>query len=188
MVQELALGVLLQGWLEETTVWFCKQDSVHECPGLFLSMWSGQGEHPQTKASSLSPWLLLCGTLPLPGPVGRLEGLSSAQGSGLCQRSRGTWLHPEGRLMAERGEKQRTEEPKRQGKGVSLWPVLCLSSPALFPCRTHRHAAGVARQSSGSGEQSPSTRSRHRQQAKSTQHTSMANGTANGTGETVQGR
>ncbi|NXN12844.1 WWP2 ligase, partial [Indicator maculatus] len=44
--------------------------------------------------------------------------------------------------------------------------------------RTHRHAAGAARQSSGSGEQSPSSRSRHRQQAKSTQHTSMANGTA----------
>ncbi|KAM6250926.1 NEDD4-like E3 ubiquitin-protein ligase WWP2 [Spheniscus humboldti] len=47
--------------------------------------------------------------------------------------------------------------------------------------RTHRHAGGVARQNTGSGEQSPSTRSRHRQQAKSTQHASMANGTANGT-------
>ncbi|XP_035753932.1 NEDD4-like E3 ubiquitin-protein ligase WWP2 [Egretta garzetta] len=48
--------------------------------------------------------------------------------------------------------------------------------------RTHRHAAGVARQNTGSGEQSPSARSRHRQEAKSTQHASMANGTANGTG------
>ncbi|NXJ34240.1 WWP2 ligase, partial [Ciconia maguari] len=47
--------------------------------------------------------------------------------------------------------------------------------------RTHRHAAGVARQNTGSGEQSASARSRHRQQAKSTQHASMANGTANGT-------
>ncbi|KFP19195.1 NEDD4-like E3 ubiquitin-protein ligase WWP2 [Egretta garzetta] len=47
--------------------------------------------------------------------------------------------------------------------------------------RTHRHAAGVARQNTGSGEQSPSARSRHRQEAKSTQHASMANGTANGT-------
>ncbi|KAM9228031.1 NEDD4-like E3 ubiquitin-protein ligase WWP2 [Leptosomus discolor] len=47
--------------------------------------------------------------------------------------------------------------------------------------RTHRHASGVARQNTGSGEQSPSARSRHRQQAKSTQHASMANGTANGT-------
>uniref|UniRef100_A0A672U8U0 E3 ubiquitin-protein ligase n=1 Tax=Strigops habroptila TaxID=2489341 RepID=A0A672U8U0_STRHB len=45
--------------------------------------------------------------------------------------------------------------------------------------RTHRHVAGVARQSTGSGEQSPGARSRHRQQAKSTQHTSMANGVAN---------
>uniref|UniRef100_A0A8C0IHN7 NEDD4-like E3 ubiquitin-protein ligase WWP2 n=1 Tax=Bubo bubo TaxID=30461 RepID=A0A8C0IHN7_BUBBB len=49
--------------------------------------------------------------------------------------------------------------------------------------RTHRHAAGVARQNTGSGEQSPSARSRHRQQAKSSLHTGMANGTANGTGE-----
>ncbi|XP_074737748.1 NEDD4-like E3 ubiquitin-protein ligase WWP2 isoform X1 [Strix uralensis] len=49
--------------------------------------------------------------------------------------------------------------------------------------RTHRHAAGVARQNAGSGEQSPSARSRHRQQAKSSLHTGMANGTANGTGE-----
>ncbi|KAM6300430.1 NEDD4-like E3 ubiquitin-protein ligase WWP2 [Aegotheles albertisi] len=48
--------------------------------------------------------------------------------------------------------------------------------------RTHRHAAGVARQNTGSGEQSPSARSRHRQQAKSTQHAGTANGTANGTG------
>ncbi|XP_054696887.1 NEDD4-like E3 ubiquitin-protein ligase WWP2 isoform X2 [Grus americana] len=47
--------------------------------------------------------------------------------------------------------------------------------------RTHRHAAGAARQNAGSGEQSPSARSRHRQQAKSTQHAGMANGTANGT-------
>ncbi|KAJ7415892.1 NEDD4-like E3 ubiquitin-protein ligase WWP2 [Willisornis vidua] len=47
--------------------------------------------------------------------------------------------------------------------------------------RTHRHMAGGARGNSGSGEQSPSARSRHRQQAKGTQHASMANGTANGT-------
>ncbi|NXM33955.1 WWP2 ligase, partial [Oxyruncus cristatus] len=47
--------------------------------------------------------------------------------------------------------------------------------------RTHRHVAGVARGNTGSGEQSPSARSRHRQQAKSTQHASMANGTANST-------
>ncbi|XP_037265354.1 NEDD4-like E3 ubiquitin-protein ligase WWP2 isoform X2 [Falco rusticolus] len=53
--------------------------------------------------------------------------------------------------------------------------------------RMHRHAAGAARQNTGSGEQSPSARSRHRQQAKSTQHAGMANGTANGTvnGEAV---
>ena len=62
-------------------------------------------------------------------------------------------------------------------------PVVCLTSHVSFPCRTHRHAAGVARQNTGSGEQSPSARSRHRQQAKSTQHAGMANGTANGTGE-----
>uniref|UniRef100_A0A803VE86 E3 ubiquitin-protein ligase n=1 Tax=Ficedula albicollis TaxID=59894 RepID=A0A803VE86_FICAL len=47
--------------------------------------------------------------------------------------------------------------------------------------RTHRHAAGAARGGTGSGEQSPSARSRHRQQPKSSQHTSTANGTANGT-------
>uniref|UniRef100_A0A8C3NN16 E3 ubiquitin-protein ligase n=1 Tax=Cyanoderma ruficeps TaxID=181631 RepID=A0A8C3NN16_9PASS len=51
--------------------------------------------------------------------------------------------------------------------------------------RTHRHAAGAARGSAGTGEQSPSARSRHRQQGKSSQHTStatsMANGMANGT-------
>ncbi|XP_065517316.1 NEDD4-like E3 ubiquitin-protein ligase WWP2 isoform X1 [Lathamus discolor] len=46
--------------------------------------------------------------------------------------------------------------------------------------RTHRHVAGVARQNVGSGEQSPGARSRHRQQAKGTQHTSVANGMANG--------
>uniref|UniRef100_A0A8C3MP93 E3 ubiquitin-protein ligase n=1 Tax=Geospiza parvula TaxID=87175 RepID=A0A8C3MP93_GEOPR len=50
--------------------------------------------------------------------------------------------------------------------------------------RTHRHAAGAARGNAGSGEQSPSARSRHRQQTKSSQHTStatsMANGVANG--------
>nr|XP_030138408.3 NEDD4-like E3 ubiquitin-protein ligase WWP2 isoform X1 [Taeniopygia guttata] len=51
--------------------------------------------------------------------------------------------------------------------------------------RTHRHAAGAARGNTGSGEQSPGARSRHRQQAKSSQHTStatsMANCVANGT-------
>ncbi|XP_064884312.1 NEDD4-like E3 ubiquitin-protein ligase WWP2 isoform X1 [Columba livia] len=47
--------------------------------------------------------------------------------------------------------------------------------------RTHRHAAGVTRQNTGSGEQSPSARSRHRQPAKSVQHTGMANGTATST-------
>ncbi|NXO61881.1 WWP2 ligase, partial [Phainopepla nitens] len=50
--------------------------------------------------------------------------------------------------------------------------------------RTHRHAAAAARAGPGSGEQSPSARSRHRQQPKSSQHTStatsMANGVANG--------
>uniref|UniRef100_A0A672U8T6 E3 ubiquitin-protein ligase n=1 Tax=Strigops habroptila TaxID=2489341 RepID=A0A672U8T6_STRHB len=51
--------------------------------------------------------------------------------------------------------------------------------------RTHRHVAGVARQSTGSGEQSPGARSRHRQQAKSTQHTSMANGVANVNGDAM---
>ncbi|NXM39833.1 WWP2 ligase, partial [Gymnorhina tibicen] len=47
--------------------------------------------------------------------------------------------------------------------------------------RTHRHAAGAARGNTGSGEQSPSARSRHRQQAKSSQHTSTATSMANGT-------
>uniref|UniRef100_A0A8C5J3Y6 E3 ubiquitin-protein ligase n=1 Tax=Junco hyemalis TaxID=40217 RepID=A0A8C5J3Y6_JUNHY len=47
--------------------------------------------------------------------------------------------------------------------------------------RTHRHAAGAARGNAGSGEQSPSARSRHRQQAKSSQHTSTATSMANGT-------
>ncbi|NXE14099.1 WWP2 ligase, partial [Lophotis ruficrista] len=47
--------------------------------------------------------------------------------------------------------------------------------------RTHRLATGAGRQNAGSGEQSPSARSRHRQQAKSAQHVGMANGTANGT-------
>uniref|UniRef100_A0A8C3V742 E3 ubiquitin-protein ligase n=1 Tax=Catharus ustulatus TaxID=91951 RepID=A0A8C3V742_CATUS len=47
--------------------------------------------------------------------------------------------------------------------------------------RTHRHAAGTARGNTGSGEQSPSARSRHRQQAKSSQHTSTATSMANGT-------
>uniref|UniRef100_A0A803VIW6 E3 ubiquitin-protein ligase n=1 Tax=Ficedula albicollis TaxID=59894 RepID=A0A803VIW6_FICAL len=51
--------------------------------------------------------------------------------------------------------------------------------------RTHRHAAGAARGGTGSGEQSPSARSRHRQQPKSSQHTSTANGTANGTATSV---
>ncbi|XP_010134384.1 PREDICTED: NEDD4-like E3 ubiquitin-protein ligase WWP2, partial [Buceros rhinoceros silvestris] len=47
--------------------------------------------------------------------------------------------------------------------------------------RTHRRAAGVARQNTGSGEQSPSSRSRNRQQAKNVQHVGMANGTASST-------
>ncbi|KAF2987931.1 hypothetical protein EK904_005136 [Melospiza melodia maxima] len=47
--------------------------------------------------------------------------------------------------------------------------------------RTHRHAAGAARGNAGSGEQSPSARSRHRQQPKSSQHTSTATSMANGT-------
>eukprot|EP00075_Anas_platyrhynchos_P032397 XP_027321650.1 NEDD4-like E3 ubiquitin-protein ligase WWP2 isoform X1 [Anas platyrhynchos] len=47
--------------------------------------------------------------------------------------------------------------------------------------RTHRHAAAAARQGAGSGEQSPSTRSRHRQPAKSQAPGSTMNGTANGT-------
>uniref|UniRef100_A0A8C9N1W8 HECT-type E3 ubiquitin transferase n=1 Tax=Serinus canaria TaxID=9135 RepID=A0A8C9N1W8_SERCA len=46
--------------------------------------------------------------------------------------------------------------------------------------RTHRHVAGAARGNTGSGEQSPSARSRHRQQAKSSQHTSTATSMANG--------
>lgn len=60
-------------------------------------------------------------------------------------------------------------------------PEVCLTSYVLFPCRTHRRAAGVARQNTGSGEQSPSSRSRQRQQAKSMQHAGMANGTASST-------
>ncbi|RMC09397.1 hypothetical protein DUI87_14405 [Hirundo rustica rustica] len=51
--------------------------------------------------------------------------------------------------------------------------------------RTHRHAAGAARGNAGSGEQSPSARSRHRQQPKSSQHTSVANGTATSTANGV---
>ncbi|XP_066050940.1 NEDD4-like E3 ubiquitin-protein ligase WWP2 isoform X3 [Chamaea fasciata] len=47
--------------------------------------------------------------------------------------------------------------------------------------RTHRHAAGAAWGNAGTGEQSPSARSRHRQQAKSSQHTSTATSTANST-------
>nr|XP_013815263.1 PREDICTED: NEDD4-like E3 ubiquitin-protein ligase WWP2 [Apteryx mantelli mantelli] len=47
--------------------------------------------------------------------------------------------------------------------------------------RTHRHSAGVARQNTGNGEQSPSTRNRHWLQAKSQNHAGMTNGTANGT-------
>nr|XP_009685299.1 PREDICTED: NEDD4-like E3 ubiquitin-protein ligase WWP2 [Struthio camelus australis] len=47
--------------------------------------------------------------------------------------------------------------------------------------RTHRHSAGAARQNTGSGEQSPSARNRHRLQAKSQNHAGMTNGTANGT-------
>uniref|UniRef100_A0A8B9SV62 E3 ubiquitin-protein ligase n=1 Tax=Anas platyrhynchos TaxID=8839 RepID=A0A8B9SV62_ANAPL len=47
--------------------------------------------------------------------------------------------------------------------------------------RTHRHTAAAARQGAGSGEQSPSTRSRHRQPAKSQAPGSTMNGTANGT-------
>lgn len=43
--------------------------------------------------------------------------------------------------------------------------------------RTHRHSAGAARQNAGNGDQSPSTRVRHRQQVKSL---STANGTVNG--------
>lgn len=43
--------------------------------------------------------------------------------------------------------------------------------------RTHRHSAGAARQNAGNGDQSPSTRVRHRQQVKSP---STANGTVNG--------
>lgn len=58
---------------------------------------------------------------------------------------------------------------------------MSLTSCAPFPRRTHRHAAGTARGNTGSGEQSPSARSRHRQQAKSSQHTSTATSMANGT-------
>uniref|UniRef100_A0A8C0JE57 E3 ubiquitin-protein ligase n=1 Tax=Chelonoidis abingdonii TaxID=106734 RepID=A0A8C0JE57_CHEAB len=43
--------------------------------------------------------------------------------------------------------------------------------------RTHRHSAGAARQNAGNGDQSPSTRVRHRHQVKSP---STANGTALG--------
>ncbi|NXE54575.1 WWP2 ligase, partial [Casuarius casuarius] len=46
--------------------------------------------------------------------------------------------------------------------------------------RTHRHSAGAARQNTGSGEQSPGTRNRHRLQAKSQNHAGMTNGTVNG--------
>ncbi|XP_032638962.1 NEDD4-like E3 ubiquitin-protein ligase WWP2 isoform X1 [Chelonoidis abingdonii] len=42
--------------------------------------------------------------------------------------------------------------------------------------RTHRHSAGAARQNAGNGDQSPSTRVRHRHQVKSP---STANGTVN---------
>lgn len=55
----------------------------------------------------------------------------------------------------------------------------------FFPSRTHRHAAGVTRQNTGSGEQSPSARSRHRQPAKSVQHAGMANGTATSTAHSM---
>ncbi|NXA35030.1 WWP2 ligase, partial [Eudromia elegans] len=47
--------------------------------------------------------------------------------------------------------------------------------------RTHRHSAGVARQNSGSGEQSPGARTRHRGQAKSQSPAGVTNGTASGT-------
>ncbi|XP_051485793.1 NEDD4-like E3 ubiquitin-protein ligase WWP2 isoform X1 [Apus apus] len=54
--------------------------------------------------------------------------------------------------------------------------------------RTHRHAAGVARQNTGSGEQSPSARSRHWQQAKGAQHNGTVNGDAAGSADTEEER
>ncbi|XP_051485798.1 NEDD4-like E3 ubiquitin-protein ligase WWP2 isoform X5 [Apus apus] len=53
---------------------------------------------------------------------------------------------------------------------------------------THRHAAGVARQNTGSGEQSPSARSRHWQQAKGAQHNGTVNGDAAGSADTEEER
>lgn len=80
------------------------------------------------------------------------------------------------------GGKAAKEQGRRSRSGVFfVRPLVCLTSCVSFPTRTHRHTAGVTRQNTGSGEQSPSARSRHRQPAKSVQHTGMANGTATST-------
>uniref|UniRef100_A0A803VHP0 E3 ubiquitin-protein ligase n=1 Tax=Ficedula albicollis TaxID=59894 RepID=A0A803VHP0_FICAL len=76
-------------------------------------------------------------------------------------------------------------QPPSTNYSSGIFHAVSLTCCAPFPHRTHRHAAGAARGGTGSGEQSPSARSRHRQQPKSSQHTSTANGTANGTATSV---
>ncbi|KAM7011022.1 NEDD4-like E3 ubiquitin-protein ligase WWP2 [Passerculus sandwichensis] len=91
---------------------------------------------------------------------------------------------PDGSAGSE-GEREGSQVPGRDPSSTAV-ATEGRHQPPSTNCfgsrpRTHRHAAGAARGNAGSGEQSPSARSRHRQQAKSSQHTSTATSMANGT-------
>lgn len=112
---------------------------------------------------------------------GLRAGLSRQHEAPGTAQSSGTELYPgpsQGTPVAVLGGSSRRPGQKDRS---GVFHVMSVTSCVPFPCRTHRHAAGAARGNTGNGEQSPSARSRHRQQAKSSQHTSTAASMANGT-------
>ncbi|XP_006860264.1 PREDICTED: NEDD4-like E3 ubiquitin-protein ligase WWP2 [Chrysochloris asiatica] len=76
-----------------------------------------------------------------------------------------------------------SQPPSRESSGTAVAPE-SRHQPPSTNCfggrsRTHRHSGGSARTTTGSSEQSPCTRNRHRQPVKNPSHSGLPNGTVN---------
>ncbi|XP_062032396.1 NEDD4-like E3 ubiquitin-protein ligase WWP2 isoform X1 [Lepus europaeus] len=76
-----------------------------------------------------------------------------------------------------------SQPPSRESSGTAVVPDNRHQPPSTNcfggRSRTHRHSGGSARTATAPGEQSPSTRNRHRQPVKNPSHDGLANGTVN---------
>ncbi|XP_031314027.1 NEDD4-like E3 ubiquitin-protein ligase WWP2 isoform X2 [Camelus dromedarius] len=76
-----------------------------------------------------------------------------------------------------------SQPPSRESSGTAVAPETRHQPPSTNcfggRSRTHRHSGGSARTATTTGEQSPSTSSRHHQPVKNPSHSGLANGTVN---------